>query len=725
MSIITVRCRLVAGVKQKIIGKSIKNFSAEEQILLQSLLDEKIQFELDENKDKDAKVKAKIKKNTFITLAESSEDVRQQLWHFFLTSSAMTDELLDRLSKHDSFQTWRQQGKLPDDELKACWLDLKNSPIYDRKLPGRFFSSVHSMVGNIYKSWLALNQAKQLQLDGLKRLVKIAYSDEVLLEMCDCQFEQLQAKAESILALIDREISESEESPSRIKLLFKKYPELPEADILSRSAIAYLIRHGCKVESEIEPTPKFKKWYKTKLKRVRRLETQLAGHFPRGRDIQNKALTSCLETTNRDDFTDNLEYLLWNKPISGNPPSLPHPIEFNTNTDLRWLKLYRKQYKCKHTASGEPIDSIELTQRLFVEFNGLTQGYNYIFEVYCDRRQLPLFQRFVKDYQLNLKPKKKDNQSQEKYSSGLFVLRSAHLLWERQEFQNRYRHKTLTTQTANEPWNTHQLYLHCAMETDLLTAEGTSKIQQQKIQKASNTIAKQLKNDNPSVKQQQSLKKNQTSLAALTSSLPRPSIQVEQVNPHIIVGLIFDPVRPIYLAVVDVITGKTVACRSTRQLLGDKYPQLSEYRLKQQHNSRHRRKQNQRGQFYQPTESTQGEHLDRILAKAVIQVAQEFKAASIALPPVDNSIEKIQSVLEADAEEEIPEDSGTQQKRTRKTSVVIHKWSYNRLSGYIRSNAAKLDIAVEMGALPSPGTPPLQATAIAMSAYNSRKHIKK
>ena len=47
MSIITVRCRLVAGVKQQINKKSIENFSAEEQILLQNLLDEKIQVELD------------------------------------------------------------------------------------------------------------------------------------------------------------------------------------------------------------------------------------------------------------------------------------------------------------------------------------------------------------------------------------------------------------------------------------------------------------------------------------------------------------------------------------------------------------------------------------------------------------------------------------------------------------------------------------------------------
>ncbi|WP_310484160.1 hypothetical protein [Chamaesiphon sp. VAR_48_metabat_403] len=149
MSIITIRCRLVAGVKKKIIGKSIKNFSAEEQVLLQNLLNEKIQVELDENKDKDAKVKAKIKKNTFITLAESSEDVRKQLWHFFLTSSSLTDELLDRLSQHPNFKTWLQQGNLPDDELKACWLELKTSPLYDEKLPGRFFSSVQSMVKTI------------------------------------------------------------------------------------------------------------------------------------------------------------------------------------------------------------------------------------------------------------------------------------------------------------------------------------------------------------------------------------------------------------------------------------------------------------------------------------------------------------------------------------------------------------------------------------------------
>jgi hypothetical protein len=250
-------------------------------------------------------------------------------------------------------------------------------------------------------------------------------------------------------------------------------------------------------------------------------------------------------------------------------------------------------------------------------------------------------------------------------------------------------------------------------------------IQQQKTQKVNNTLAKQSKNTDPSIDQKQSQRKNQTSLALLNRSLPRPIRPLYQGNPQIIVGLIFDPVRPIYLAVVDVITGKTITCRSTRQLLGNKYPQLSKYRLKQQQNSNHRQKQNQQVQFHQLTESTQGEHIDRLLAKAVIQVAQEFNAASIALPPVDKSIEKSQSELEAYAEEEIPEDIGTQKKLTRKTSVAIHKWSYNRLSGYIRSNAAKLDIAVETASLPSPGTPTQQAAEIAISAYNSRKHIKK
>jgi len=707
MSIITIRCRLVAGVKQQIDKKSIKNFSAEDRALLQKLLDDKSHADRDNPKDKEK-----------IFLAQSSEAVRQNLWQLFLTSSALIDELLDRLSQHPNIHTWQQQGNLPDDELKACWLELKASPLYDEKLPGRFFSSVQSMVKNIYASWLALNQQKQRRLNGLNRLTEIAYSDEALLEMCDLTFTQLQANAESMLAEIDKEIAGSEKPLSRINLLFQKYTELPDSDILGRSAIAYLIRHGCKIESKIEPAAEFKKWFKTKLKQARRLENQLAGHFPRGRDLNGTAFLNVLEIATNDEPQDNQELMLWQSQILRDPSSLPHPIEFNSNTDLRWLKLDRKQYKCQRVASGESIESIELTQRLFVEFNGLTRGTNYVFEVYCDRRQLAIFQQFFNDDRLS-----RNSSSDEKYSSSLFTLRSAHLLWDRNESQDR--HRTLATQTADEPWNSNQLYLHCAIETKSLTAEGMREIKQQKTQKVNNTLVKQSKNIDPSIDQQQSYRKNQTSLALLDRPLPRPSRPKYQGNPQIIVGLIFDPVRPIYLAVVDVTTGKTITCRSTRQLLGDKHPKLSEYRLKQQQNSSLRRKQNQQGQFNQPTESTQGEHLDRLLAKAVIRVAQEFKAASIALPPVNNSIEKNQSELEAYAEEEIPEDIVTQQQLTRKTSVVIHKWSYNRLSGYIRNNATKLDIAVETASSPSPGTPLQQAAESAISAYNSRKHIKK
>jgi hypothetical protein len=709
MSIITIRCRLVAGVKQQIDQKSLKNFSEEDRVLLQKLLDDQSQTDRDKSKNKEK-----------IFLAQSSEDVRQTLWQLFLISSGLIDELLDRLSQHPNFQTWQQQGSLPDDELKACWLELKSSPSYDEKLPGRFFSSVQSMVKTIYASWLAVNQQKQRRLNGLNKLTEIVYSDQALIEMCDLTFAQLQANAESMLSEIDKEIANSEKSLSRINLLFKKYTEIPEEDIISRSAIAYLIRHGCKIESKIEPVTEFKKWLGKKRKEARRLETQLAGHFPRGRDVQNKALTSCLENINRDDFADDLEYMLWHNPISRNAPPLPHPIEFNSNTDLRWLKLYRKQHKCKRAASEESIESSELTQRLFVEFKGLTRRNNYVFEVYCDRRQLDIFQQFFNDDQLL-----RNSSSEEKYSSSLFTLRSATLLWDRQESQDRYRHQTLPAQTVDEPWNTNQLYLHCAIETKSLTAEGMREIQQQKTQKVNNILDKQSKNIAASINQQQSQRKNQTSLALIDRSLPRPSRPLYQGNPQIIVGLIFDPVKPIYLAVVDVTTQKTLACRSTRQLLGDKYPKLSEYRLKQQQNSHHRRKKHKQGQFHQPTESTQGDHLDRLLAKAIIQVAQAFNASSIALPPVDRKIEKIQSEVEAYAEEEIPEDIETQKKLTRKTSLVIHKWSYYRLSEYIKGSAAKLDLNVETGSLQSFGTPAEQAREIALSAYNSRKHGKR
>ncbi|MCY7338195.1 MAG: type V CRISPR-associated protein Cas12k [Chamaesiphon sp.] len=467
----------------------------------------------------------------------------------------------------------------------------------------------------------------------------------------------------------------------------------------------------------MEPAAKFKKWFRTKLKEAQRLETQLAGRFPRGRDLNGTAFLNALEIATKNEPQDNQELMLWQSQILRDPSSLPHPIVFNSNTDLRWFKLYRRQYQCKQTATGESIETIELTQRLFVEFNGLTKGSNYIFEVNCDDRQIDRFQQFLNDDRLL-----RNSSSDEEYSSSLFTLRSAHLLWVRKKSQDRHRRHTLSTQTADEPWNTNQLYLHCSLETKSLTAEGMREIQQQKIQKVNNTLTKQSKNTNPSIGQQQSQRKNQTSQSLLDRPLPRPSRPKYQGNPQIIVGLIFDPVKPIYLAVVDATTGKTIICRSTRQLLGDKYPKLSEYRLKQQQNIHHRRKQNQHGQFHQLTESTQGEYLNRILAKAVIKVAQEFKASSIALPPMDNKIEKIQSELEAYAEEETPEDIGTQKKLTRKTSVGIHKWSYHQLSEYISSNAAKLDITVERGSLSSLGTPPQQAAAIAISAYNSRNH---
>ncbi len=75
MSIITIRCRLVAGIKKNINRKSIKNISVEDRALLQKPLDEKIEIELSKPTVNDPKVKKKIEKTTFVTLCESSEDV--------------------------------------------------------------------------------------------------------------------------------------------------------------------------------------------------------------------------------------------------------------------------------------------------------------------------------------------------------------------------------------------------------------------------------------------------------------------------------------------------------------------------------------------------------------------------------------------------------------------------------------------------------------------------
>jgi hypothetical protein len=96
---------------------------------------------------------------------------------------------------------------------------------------------------------------------------------------------------------------------------------------------------------------------------------------------------------------------------------------------------------------------------------------------------LHFFEQFLRDYET-----KKTGGKQ--HSTGLFLLRSAQLLW--YEGKTQIKKKKVKVQNSLggkakkkvektkivEPWNYNYLSLHCAVDTRLLTEEGTQQVRE-------------------------------------------------------------------------------------------------------------------------------------------------------------------------------------------------------------------------------------------------------
>ena len=145
---------------------------------------------------------------------------------------------------------------------------------------------------------------------------------------------------------------------------------------------------------------------------------------------------------------DNKEARVWQDILLSRPKSLPFPITFETNEDLKWHK----------NEAG----------RICVRFNGLSE---HTFKIYCDRRQLHWFQHFLEDQRI--KKEGKDSS----HSSGLFTLRSAKLAWQEDQKKN-----------TGKPWNDNRLVLFCTVDTRFWSAEGTQIAREEKEAKILKTI---------------------------------------------------------------------------------------------------------------------------------------------------------------------------------------------------------------------------------------------
>ncbi|MHC5732662.1 MAG: type V CRISPR-associated protein Cas12k, partial [Nostoc sp.] len=87
-------------------------------------------------------------------------------------NTPLINELLQQLSKHQDFEKWRKNGKLPSTVVSQLCQPLKTDPSFTGQ-PSRFYLSAIHVVDYIYKSWLAIQKRLQQQLDGKIRWLEM------------------------------------------------------------------------------------------------------------------------------------------------------------------------------------------------------------------------------------------------------------------------------------------------------------------------------------------------------------------------------------------------------------------------------------------------------------------------------------------------------------------------------------------------------------------------
>lgn len=618
----------------------------------------------------------------------ASESTRHQLWTLMAErNTPLINELLKQIGQHPDFQTWRQKGKLPVGTIKQLCEPLRTDPRYIGQ-PGRFYSSALALVDYIYKSWLKVQQRLQRKLEGQIHWLGMLKSDEELVNHSGFTLEVIRIKASEILASLTlkdespkptktkgKKRKSSESSRSLSKTLFEAYDNTE--DILSRSAICYLLKNGCKVSKQEEDQEKFAKRHRQTEIKISRLEEQLNSRIPKGRDLTGEKWLETLIAATSTVPENESQARSWQDRLLTKSQSVPFPVSYESNEDLTWSKNQKG--------------------RLCVKFSGLGE---HTFQIYCDQRQLKWFQRFLEDQQIK-------RESKDQHSSSLFTLRSGRISW--QEGFGK-----------GDPWTRHHLTLYGTLDTRLWTAEGTEQVRQEKADDIAKTLTKMQEKGDLNEKQEAFIRRKNSTLACINNPFPRPSQPLYQGRSHILVGISLGLEKPATAAIINGTTGEAITYRSIRQLLGDNYKLFNRQRQEKQRQSHQRHKVQKKAASNQFGESKLGEYVDRLLAKEIVALAQTYQAGSIVLPKLGDMQELVQSEIKTLAEQKIPGYVEGQQKYAKQYRVNIHQWSYGRLIENIQVQAAKIGISIEQGQQPVRGSPQEKAKEMVIAAYHSR-----
>lgn len=647
----------------------------------------------------------------------ASESTRRYIWQLMAErNTPLVNEILWQINNHPDFEQWQFEGKLPGSLVSDLCKSLKNDPLYAGQ-PSRFFLSVTKLVNYIYKSWLKLQQCRQRKLEGQEHWLSMLKSDTELLKKCECSLDILRSKAREIISDIETEIAKvqpksSKRVPKKSSLLFDLYDGTNEDNVFTRSAICYLLKNGSKLPQPDKPEDK-KKFTQRRRKvaiKIERLREQIEGSRPHGRDLDYEQWLETLTAAATTVPKDNKEARVWQDILLTKPKSLPFPITFETNEDLRWSIVDKQLMIC--LISLLAIDGQYRLlllffrfyhflnsdrERLLVKFNGLSK---HKFQIRCDRRQLHWFQRFLEDQEI-----KKEGKNS--HSSGLFTLRSAKLAWREDKEKN-----------TGKPWNDNRLVLFCTVDTRFWSAEGTQIVRKEKEVKILKTIDNMKEKGELSASQQAFMQRKHATLAKLHNSFPRPARKLYQSKPNIVLGVAMGLEKPATIAILDGDTSKEIAFRSIKQLLGKNYRLLNRQRQQKQALSHLRHKAQKRASDNQKGESNLGEYVDRLIAKAIVKLAQEYQANAIAVPKLEDMREIVQSEIKAKAEAKIPGYEEGQKKYAKQYRINIHNWSYGRLIENITNQASKFGIAIAEVKQPVRGSPTEKAKDIAIALYN-------
>jgi hypothetical protein len=108
---------------------------------------------------------------------------------------------------------------------------------------------------------------------------------------------------------------------------------------------------------------------------------------------------------------------------------------------------------------------------------------------------LHYFQRFLEDQEIK-------RSSKNQHSSSVFTLRSGRLAW-------------LPREEKGEAWKVNQLNLYCALDTRLLTTEGTQQVIEEKVTKITKILTVTKQKDDLNDEQQAFITRQQSTLSRM------------------------------------------------------------------------------------------------------------------------------------------------------------------------------------------------------------------